>query len=88
MNVLDGEDSMSFTPYNVVTNNCEHFASWAREQRLPVDRIVTNSLVSKFVFAFSFCCVKQLLSRKVGGKLKGTYGLKVSASIVVSIFFP
>ena len=30
MNVLEGEDSMSFTPYNVMTNNCEHFASWAR----------------------------------------------------------
>jgi len=30
MNVLEGEDSMSFTAYNVVTNNCEHFASWAR----------------------------------------------------------
>jgi len=30
MKVLEGEDQMSFTPYNVVTNNCEHFASWAR----------------------------------------------------------
>eukprot|EP00088_Acartia_fossae_P057287 TRINITY_DN6683_c0_g1_i2.p1 TRINITY_DN6683_c0_g1~~TRINITY_DN6683_c0_g1_i2.p1 ORF type:complete len:236 (-),score=54.96 TRINITY_DN6683_c0_g1_i2:445-1152(-) len=30
MSVLDGKGSMSKTPYNVATNNCEHFASWAR----------------------------------------------------------
>lgn len=28
--VVHGEDRQSFTPYNVVTNNCEHFASWCR----------------------------------------------------------
>jgi len=30
MNVVTGGDRQAFTPYNVVTNNCEHFASWAR----------------------------------------------------------
>jgi len=30
MTVFEGKDSMSYTPYNVMTNNCEHFASWAR----------------------------------------------------------
>ena len=30
MGVVLGEDRQSYTPYNVVTNNCEHFASWAR----------------------------------------------------------
>jgi len=28
--VVHGEDRQSYTPYNVVTNNCEHFASWCR----------------------------------------------------------
>ena len=30
MGVLNGEGVQAFTPYNVVTNNCEHFVSWAR----------------------------------------------------------
>merc|ERR1719167_1395353 len=30
MDVVFGEDRQALTPYNVVTNNCEHFASWAR----------------------------------------------------------
>jgi len=30
MNVVTGGDRQAFTAYNVVTNNCEHFASWAR----------------------------------------------------------
>ena len=28
--VVHGEDRQSYTPYNVLTNNCEHFASWCR----------------------------------------------------------
>ena len=28
--VAHGESSLSYTAYNVVSNNCEHFASWAR----------------------------------------------------------
>jgi len=28
--VVHGEDRQAYTPYNVVTNNCEHFATWAR----------------------------------------------------------
>lgn len=30
LQVVHGEDSLAYTPYNVVTNNCEHFASWCR----------------------------------------------------------
>eukprot|EP00092_Neocalanus_flemingeri_P030091 GFUD01032668.1.p1 GENE.GFUD01032668.1~~GFUD01032668.1.p1 ORF type:complete len:278 (-),score=77.25 GFUD01032668.1:266-1099(-) len=28
--VVHGEDRQSYTPYNVLTNNCEHFVSWCR----------------------------------------------------------
>lgn len=28
--VAHGESSLSYTAYNVVSNNCEHFASWCR----------------------------------------------------------
>jgi len=28
--VVHGEDRQSYTPYNVLTNNCEHFANWCR----------------------------------------------------------
>ena len=30
MGVLNGEGRQALTAYNVVTNNCEHFVSWAR----------------------------------------------------------
>jgi len=30
LSVANGENSLSFTAYNVVSNNCEHFASWCR----------------------------------------------------------
>jgi len=30
MSVVLGQDRQSYTPYNVVTNNCEHFACWCR----------------------------------------------------------
>jgi hypothetical protein len=30
MDVVNGEDRQAYTAYNVVTNNCEHFVSWAR----------------------------------------------------------
>jgi len=30
LGVVHGEDRQAYTAYNVVTNNCEHFATWAR----------------------------------------------------------
>jgi hypothetical protein len=30
LEVVHGEDRQAYTPYNVVTNNCEHFAHWCR----------------------------------------------------------
>merc|ERR1711976_375104 len=30
LSVAHGESSLSYTAYNVVSNNCEHFASWCR----------------------------------------------------------
>ena len=30
LGVVHGEDRQAYTPYNVVTNNCEHFAHWCR----------------------------------------------------------
>lgn len=30
LSVANGENSLSLTAYNVVSNNCEHFASWCR----------------------------------------------------------
>merc|ERR1719232_1106036 len=30
LSVANGENSLSYTAYNVVSNNCEHFASWCR----------------------------------------------------------
>ena len=32
--VAHGESSLSYTAYNVVSNNCEHFASWCRSEHL------------------------------------------------------
>jgi len=30
LSVANGENSLSYTAYNVISNNCEHFASWCR----------------------------------------------------------
>jgi len=30
LGVVHGEERQAYTPYNVVTNNCEHFAHWCR----------------------------------------------------------
>lgn len=30
LGVVHGEDRQAYTPYNVVTNNCEHFVNWCR----------------------------------------------------------
>jgi len=60
MNVLEGEDSMSFTPYNVMTNNCEHFASWARNGWVYSHQVVD---VAKKVAAFGVAAVSILMPR-------------------------
>lgn len=30
LSVVHGEERQAYTPYNVLTNNCEHFVSWCR----------------------------------------------------------
>ena len=39
--VAHGESSLSYTAYNVVSNNCEHFASWCRSEQM-LYRVLQN----------------------------------------------
>ena len=78
MKVLEGEDSMSFTPYNVMTNNCEHFASWARNGWIYSHQVVDVAKKVAAVNIFTF---------RGGGGLKKVkkYGNHCNCFILVKL---
>ncbi|XP_023335370.1 uncharacterized protein LOC111706688 isoform X1 [Eurytemora carolleeae] len=60
MKVVNGEDRHSFTAYNVVTNNCEHFASWSRNSWALSHQVYS---ASEQILKLSMLAVSVLLPR-------------------------